>query len=52
MFASTYLDRKCVANSMLVFRAGVGIDFDQSLDVFPKCEFISHASLRILADGI
>ena len=22
-----------------VFVAGVGIDFDQSLDVYPKCEF-------------
>lgn len=52
MFGSTYLDRECVANSTLVFRAGVGIDFDPSLDVFPKREFISYVSLRILADGI
>jgi hypothetical protein len=40
------------ADSTSVFVAGVGIDFDQTLDVFPKCKSASNVSMQILADNI
>jgi hypothetical protein len=35
-----------------VFVAGVGVNFDPTLDVFPKCKSVSGISIQILADKI
>jgi hypothetical protein len=40
------------ADSTSVFVAGVGVDFDQTLDVFPKRMSAPNVSMQIFADNI
>jgi hypothetical protein len=35
------------SNITSVFVAGVGVNFDQSLDVYPKCELSSNRSVNM-----